>query len=153
MNIRRLLVFLSAALLTGSVLAQAKPEDQVKYRQSVMTVTGRSVGVLTGFAKGAEPFDQGVAARHAAIIAGLAEMPLALGAFGPGTNVGTHKASPKIWSEPDKFQAAYARFVQAAQALPAAAGEQKSLQVALGGTGQDLQGMSRRLPRALIRPC
>jgi cytochrome c556 len=138
-----LVVLLAAGLGAGaatSVHAQAKPEDQVKYRQATMTMSGRSVAALTAMVRGDVPFNATLAAQHARVIADVSDLPLLAGAWGPGTNVGTHKSDPKVWSEPEKFQIAYQTYVTAARALPAAAGEQKTLQAALGDLGRTCKG-------------
>ena len=141
---KKLLATLLAAGLgvaaVGTAHAQAKPEDQVKYRQATMTMSGRSVGALTAMVRGDVPFNATLAAQHARVIADVSDLPMLAGAWGPGTNVGTHKSDPKVWSEPEKFQAAYHTYVTAARALPAAAGEQKTLQAALGNLGRTCKG-------------
>jgi len=132
-----------AMALTAStaVFAQAKPEDQIKYRQAAMTVAARSSGALNAMAKGDVPFNKDVAERHALVLANLSDLPLLAGAYGPGTDKGAqHKADAKVWSEPEKFKAAYDKFAVAAKALPAAAGDQKTLQVALGDLGKTCKG-------------
>ena len=67
---KKLLATLLAAGLgvaaVGTAHAQAKPEDQVKYRQATMTMSGRSVGALTAMVRG------DVAACKAATDAGAA---------------------------------------------------------------------------------
>lgn len=141
MNIKHVVVLAVAGLSASGVFAQVKPEDQIKYRQSAMTVTARSVGALNAMAKGDVPFNKDVAQRHAAIIAGVSDLPLLAGAFGPGTDkAAPTKADPKVWSEADKFKAAYDKFTLAAKALPAAAVDQKGLQTALADLGKTCKG-------------
>ncbi|WP_018610562.1 c-type cytochrome [Uliginosibacterium gangwonense] len=131
----------AASLMSALAYAQAKPEQQIEYRQSAMTVTARSVGVLSAMAKGDIPFNKDVAQQHAALIASISDLPLTAGAFGPGTDKGAPtKADPKVWSEADKFKAGYDKFIQAAKAMPAAAVDQKSLQAALGNLGKTCKG-------------
>lgn len=141
MKIYRFAAILAASALPVLAYAQAKPEQQIEYRQSAMTVTARSVGVLAAMAKGDMPFNKEVAQRHATLIASLSDLPLTAGAYGPGTDKGAPtKADPKVWSEADKFKAAYEKFAMAARALPAAAADQKSLQAALGDLGKTCKG-------------
>lgn len=126
-----------AVLASTLAFAQTKPEQQIEYRQSAMTVLARSVGALSAMAKGDVAFNKELAQRHAAVIANLSDLPLLAGAYGPGTDKGApHKADPKVWSEVEKFKAAHDKFTLAAKALPAAAVEQKALQVALGDLGK-----------------
>jgi len=139
--------FLTLAVVTGVALAaplvfaQAKPDQQIEYRQAIMTVMARSNAVLGAMAKGDVPFNKDVAQHHANLIAGLSDLPLSAGTFGPGTDKGAPtKADPKIWSQPDKFKAAYDKFAVAAKALPAAASDQKALASALGDLGKTCKG-------------
>lgn len=140
---KRLQALAVLAALSASALAfaQAKPEQQIEYRKAAMTVTARSMGPLSAMAKGDAPFNKEVAVRHAEVIATLSDLPLLAGAYGPGTDKGaSHKSDPKVWSEPEKFKAAYDKFTVAAKVLPAAAGDLKTLQVALGELGKTCKG-------------
>lgn len=141
MKIKHVVVLALASLGVSLAFAQAKPEDQIKYRQAAMTVTARSVGVLNAIAKGDVPFNKDVAQRHAATIADISDLPFQAGAFGPGTDkAAPTKADPKVWSEPEKFKAAFDKFTLAAKALPAAAGDVVSLKTALADLGKTCKG-------------
>ncbi|GAB2905614.1 cytochrome c [Uliginosibacterium flavum] len=141
MKFQHLAVLALAGLGASAAFAQAKPEDQIKYRQSAMTVNARSSGALNAMAKGDVAFNKDVAVRHASVIADLSDLPLQAGAFGPGTDKGAPtKADPKVWSEPEKFKAAYDKFTAAAKALPAAAGDVGTLKVALADLGKTCKG-------------
>ena len=98
MNIKHVVVLAVAGLSASGVFAQVKPEDQIKYRQSAMTVTARSVGALSAMAKGDVAFNKDVAQRHAGIIAGMSDLPLLAGAYGPGTDKGAPtKSDSQVW--------------------------------------------------------
>lgn len=141
MKLKHVAVLAVASLSASAAFAQAKPEDQIKYRQSAMTVTARSVGALNAMAKGDVPFNKDVAQRHAGVIADLSDLPLLAGAYGPGTDkAAPTKADPKIWSEPEKFKAAFDKFSMAAKALPAAAGDLGTLKTALADIGKTCKG-------------
>ena len=141
MKIKHVIVLVAAGLGVSAVWAQAKPEEQIRYRQSTMTVTARSVGALNAMAKGDVPFNKDLAQRHAATIASLSDLPLAAGAYGPGTDKGAPtKADPKVWSEADKFKAAFDKFTVAASALPAASADQGTLKTALADLGKTCKG-------------
>lgn len=141
MKLQNIVVLVLASLSVSVAFAQAKPEDQIKYRQSAMTVTARSNGALNAMAKGDVAFNKDVAVRHASVIANLSDLPLQAGAYGPGTDKGAPtKADPKVWSEPEKFKAAYDKFSAAAKALPAAAGDVGTLKVALADLGKTCKG-------------
>ncbi|MBK9219919.1 MAG: cytochrome c [Uliginosibacterium sp.] len=141
MKIHQALALTTVMLASALAFAQAKREQQIEYRKSAMTVTARSMGPLSAMAKGDMPFNKEVATRHADVIATLSDLPLLAGAYGPGTDKGaSHKSDPKVWSEPEKFKAAYDKFTSAAKALPAAAGDLKTLQLALGDLGKTCKG-------------
>lgn len=141
MKIKHVVVVAVASLSAAAAFALTRPEDQIKYRQAAMSVTGRSVGALTAMARGDVPFNKDVAQRHAAVIADLSDLPLLAGAYGPGTDKGApHRSDPKVWSEADKFKAAFDKFTMAAKAMPAAAADPASLRSALGELGKTCKG-------------
>lgn len=141
MKAKHLIAIVAAALSATVVVAQVKPEDQIQYRKASMNVTARSFGVLGGMAKGDIPFNKEVAQRHANVIANLSDLPLTAGAYGAGTDKGAPtKADPKVFSEPEKFKAAYDKFSAAAHALPATAVDLASLKVAVAELGKTCKG-------------
>ncbi|MEQ1600663.1 MAG: cytochrome c [Methylophilaceae bacterium] len=126
------------ALLAGSLnvayAADPKPEEEVRYRQSVFNVIGRSCALLGAFVKGEKPYDQAAAVKAANIVASLSTLPF--GSFGPGTDVGTHKADPKIWSDSGKFKQAAEDFQAEVKKLPAAASSADTLKAQFGAVGK-----------------
>ncbi len=106
---------------SGTTLAQVKPEDVIKFRQSVYTVIGwhnRTLGLMI---KGQVPYDKDVFARNAALIAQLSQ--IAPDAFAPGSDKGAKtRAKPEIWSDAagfkkvmDNFQAEAAKLAEVAR--------------------------------------
>lgn len=94
-----------ASLLALPAFAQfRKPEDAVKYRQSVMYTMGHHFyGRLGAMVNGRVPFDAKLAAENADVIVTLARLPWV--GFGPETNgVGKSDAKPAIWTEQAKFK-------------------------------------------------
>ena len=75
-----------AALTALPAQAQfRKPEDAVKYRQSVMYVMGTSFyGRIGGMVKGRIPFDAKAAQEHADVVVTMSKLPWP--AFTPDTN-------------------------------------------------------------------
>lgn len=132
----------SAAALTTPASAQfAKPEDAIKYRQSVMTVIAAHFGRLGAMANGKAPFDAKQAAENAAVVESLVKLPWA--AFGEGTDKGGNtKALPEIWKEQAKFKEAADKLVTEAGKLNAAAkvGTLDSLKGAFGNAGGACKG-------------
>jgi cytochrome c556 len=98
-------LFALAVLATLPAHAQfRKPEDAVRYRQSVMYVMGTSFySRLGAMAKGRVPFDAQVAQEHADVVATMSRLPWP--AFTPDTNgVGRTDAKPNLWNELPKFK-------------------------------------------------
>ena len=115
------LIGTSTLLASGTVSAQAKPEDVIKFRKSVYTVVGWHVRPLGAMVKGQMPFDQAVFLKNAEIVADMAS--IAPDAFTAGSDKGAEtRAKPEIWSDAagfkkvmDNFQAESAKLVQVAR--------------------------------------
>lgn len=129
---------LTGALLSSTpVLAQfAKPEDAVRYRQSVMFIMQYNVGRVAAMVQGKAPFDAKVAAESAANAEFMSKLPWP--AYVAGTDkVGNTRAKPEIWSDAAKFnetaeklQAEMAKFSAAAKT-----GSLDNIKATLGGVG------------------
>ncbi len=125
---------LFAGALHVAYAADPKPEEEVRYRQSVFNVIGRNCNLLGAFVKGEKPYDQAAAVKAANIVASLSTLPF--GSFGPGTDVGTHKADPKVWSDTGKFKQAADNFQAEVKKLPAAAGSADALKEQFGAVAK-----------------
>ena len=93
-----------AALVALPASAQfRKPEDAVKYRQSVMYVMGTSFYARIGaMANGRIPYDPKLAQEHADVVVTMSRLPWP--AFTPDTNgVGRTEAKSNVWTEQPKF--------------------------------------------------
>jgi cytochrome c556 len=106
---RRLILAAAAVAGLATALPAAaqfqKPEDAIKYRQSVMTVMANHFGRVAAMANGRVPFDAKVAADNAAIAATMSRLPFV--AYGEGTDKGAPtRARPEIWTDAAKFKAA-----------------------------------------------
>ena len=139
MNFRQLgLKIAIPALLitaTGVALAQfQKPEDAIKYRQSVLTVMSNHFGRIGAVVKGEAPYNKDDVAKNAALVATLSTLPWQ--AFGPGTEGG--KAQPDIWTENAKFKSANEKLQSATAELNLAAqsGNLDNVKKAFGAVGQ-----------------
>ena len=137
MKLHRIILATSASVLalsTGTALAQfQKPEDAIKYRQSVYTVMANSFGKIGAVVKGEAPFNKEDVAKNAAIVQIMSTLPWQ--AFGPGTEGG--KAQPAIWSENAKFKAASEKMQLAVVDLNKAAqsGDLENIKKAFGAAG------------------
>jgi cytochrome c556 len=139
MKLKTLVLAIVATGIAGSALAEVKPEDQIRYRQSVMNVMGRSFGALNAMAKGEAPYDKDATMKNAAIVEMMSGLPAP--AFGPGTEKGAPtKADLKIWSETDKFKKAYEKMVEEVKKLPQAANDEAKLKAQVGETGKACKG-------------
>lgn len=103
--VRTLGLLALAGTLAASALAQfRKPEDAVKYRQSVMYTMGNHFYSRLGpMANGRVPFDAKVAAENADLVMTLSRLPWV--GFGPETNgVGKTEAKAAVWTDTAKFK-------------------------------------------------
>ena len=103
---RKYLLAVSAVVMTlttTGAAAQAKPEDVIKYRQSVYKVMNWNFGPMAAMVKGDKPYDKEAFARHAAIVSQMS--PLAMEGFAAGSDKGAEtKAKPEIWAKPADFK-------------------------------------------------
>lgn len=98
-------VLVLAACLAIPAAAQfRKPEDAVKYRQSVMFTMGNHFySRIGGMVNGRIPFDAKVAQENADLVLTLSRLPWV--AFTPDTNgMGKSDVKPAIWTEQAKFK-------------------------------------------------
>ena len=126
------------ALSTPASAQFSKPEDAIRYRQSVMTVMAhhfyRSLGAM---ANGRIAFDAKQAADSAAIVDTLSRLPWT--AFGEGTGKGANtSALPEIWKDPAKFKEASEKMLAEIVKLNAAAkvGTLEALKPAYGNAAR-----------------
>lgn len=111
----------STLLASGTVAAQVKPEEVIKFRQSVYTVIGWHVRPMGDMVKGQIPYDQAEFLRNAGIVAKMSTV--APHAFPAGSDTGAKtRAKPEIWSDAagfkkvmDNFQAEAAKMAEVAK--------------------------------------
>ena len=100
-----------AAVSGGTVFAQVKPEDSIKYRQAVYAIIGYHFGgTLAPMVRGDKPYDKEAFARSAGIVAQVA--PLAHEGFAPGSDKGNTKAKPEVWTNRVDFDAKMKKMVE-----------------------------------------
>jgi cytochrome c556 len=132
---------LAVILLANTSFAFAqfqKPEDAIKYRQSVFTVMANSFGKIGAVVKGEAPYNKDEVAKNVAIVAMMSALPWQ--AFGPGTEGG--KGQSAIWSDQAKFKAAQDKMQLAIVSLNTAAqsGDLEGIKKAFGTAGQTCKG-------------
>ncbi|MCB5189145.1 cytochrome c [Methylobacillus arboreus] len=135
--------FILAVVLAGSVqgayAADPKPEEEIRYRQSVFNVIGRNFNALGAIAKGERPYDQAFAVKTANLVELLA--PLPFGSFGPGTDKGAlHRSDAKIWTDQAKYKEATDKFLAEVSKLSTSAKDLNSLKAQVGEIGKTCKG-------------
>ncbi|MBX6319886.1 cytochrome c [Pigmentiphaga sp.] len=121
-------------LAPGTAAAQfAKPEDAIKYRQSVLTVMANHFGRIAPVVRGQQPYDPEQVKADVEIVAMMSKLPWS--AFGQGTEGGA--ARPAVWSEGAKFKQAQERLQGDIAKLVAAAqsGDLAQVRTAYGAVG------------------
>jgi cytochrome c556 len=139
MNRSLLATGLALGLLTSLPAAAQfqKPEDAIKYRQSVMTLMGNHVARLGAMVQGRVPFDAKVAAENADVVAVLARLPN--GGFIQGSDKGAPtRAKAEIWAEAPKFKEHADKLIEVTGKLDVAAksGNLDQIRAAFGPVGQ-----------------
>lgn len=134
---------LGAALLAGLGVASAADapalSDKVAIREAMMKNVGASMGVMAKIAKGEAEFEAG------AVLGALRTMnAVALGfhdQFPEGTETAESEAGPKIWAEPEAFEAAVAKFVaDTTAAVAMAPADADGMKQAMGLVGANCKG-------------
>jgi cytochrome c556 len=145
-RLEKCLVIAAVALVIPLVVAaQAKPEEAIRARQSIMRVIGLNFGPIGKMASGDAAFDKTVFQTNAARMEAVWAMNPGQ-YFVPGTDKAVPgakianftDAKPEIWAQPDKFKAAAERAGQAIANLSQAAksGDEKAMRAAAGAVGQ-----------------
>jgi cytochrome c556 len=102
-HLRAAAVVLSVCLAIPAWAQFRKPEEAIKYRQSVMFTMGNHLYLRLGpMVNGRVPFDAKAAVDNADLVATLSRLPWI--AFQPGTDKGDTDAKPAVWTEQAKFK-------------------------------------------------
>ena len=132
---------LAAAAFTMAAPASAqfaKPEDAVKYRQSVMFVMAQHFGRVGAMVNGRAPYDAKAAADNAEIALEMSRLPWPGFATSTKDITSNTKAKPEIWADQAKFKDHGDKMQAEMQKLAAAAktGSLDNLKTAFGPTAQ-----------------
>jgi cytochrome c556 len=131
------LIVLAAAAAIPAHAQFRKPEDAVKYRQSVMYVMGTNFYSRVGaMANGRIPYDAKLAQDYADVVVTMSKLPWP--AFTPDTNgVGRTDAKPEVWTETAKFNDSRDKMLAEVGKLQAASrtGDLDALRAAYRSTG------------------
>ena len=91
-------------MLIGAAYAQfSRPEDAIKYRQSVMFVIAQHFGRLGAVVKGQQPYDQKTFASNTAVIESLSGLPWEAFLV-PGSDRGKTTLKSSVLKNPDGFK-------------------------------------------------
>jgi cytochrome c556 len=102
-KITKIAIVASAIAVASVAIAQPKPENFVKQRQSALALIGWYFGPMGAVAKGEKPFDKDDAVRRTTNLVALSKMPWE--GFVAGTEkVGNTKALPAVWTNNAKFK-------------------------------------------------
>lgn len=119
--LKTIAVLVVFGILIGAAMAQfSKPEDAIKYRQSVMFVIAQHFGRLGAMVKGQQPYDQMTFASNTAVIEALSG--LAWEAFlVPGSDRGKTTMKSSVLKDPDGLKSLSQQFQLEVGKLSAAA--------------------------------
>lgn len=139
----KLLLALVSVALTGTAVAQAKPEDAIKYRQSGYAFMAWNMGRIKQNVEGNFNKDEVVKAANA--IQAIANS--GMGAlYLPGTDKGKgweeSRAKPEIWTDKEKMGKVATEFVKEANEMAkvAAGGDAAAVKAQLGKLGGTCKG-------------
>lgn len=133
-------VAIALGAAAGAALAQAKPEQLVKQRQSVMTLQGKYFGPLAAMAQGKAPFNPEIVQRNAGYLEVLTKMPW--DAFDPSTKDVKSAALPEIYTNQAKFKEAAERLQSEAAKLAqvSKSGDEGAVKAQIGAVGKACGG-------------
>ncbi|MGQ0655427.1 MAG: c-type cytochrome [Betaproteobacteria bacterium] len=127
-------------LVSGTALAQAKPEILVKQRQSVMTLQGKYFGPMAGMMQGKIPYDAAVVQRNAGFLDNLSRMPW--DGFHESTRDVKSAALPAVFTDQAKFREAASRLENEASRLVqvSRSGDEAAVKAQIGAVGKACGG-------------
>ena len=142
-------LMLATAGVSSLALAQMKPEDAIRARQSIMHVMALNFGPVAAMAQGKIPFNKETFTTDALRLQSVWQMNPAH-YFLPGTDkpvpgsliAGFTHAKADIWSKPEKFKKAAEHASEAIDKLAQAtrSGDEGAMKSAAGGVGKACKG-------------
>jgi cytochrome c556 len=127
-------VVTATLLIAATAHAQfAKPEDAIKYRQSVFTVAGTHFARLAGMARGTVPYDAAKAQESAKIVDSLMQLPWE--AFVPNSGAAPAKMKGDPLANMGDVKQLSDKLLAETAKLPASAGNLDNLKAQVGATG------------------
>jgi len=138
-NVAKVMIFvLIAVFLFGAAYAQfAKPEDAIKYRQSVMLLNSQHAKWMYAVVQGKAPYDKDEFSANAEVVAMLATLPWK--AFmEPGTDKGDTFMTSAVFEKEEQFREMSESFEKATAKLAATAkgGDLNAIKAQFGQVAQ-----------------
>jgi cytochrome c556 len=115
---RALTAIIGLALIMAGSADAAEPQDEIDYRQSIMTAVKGHNAAAQDIIRGKVAFSDYLPAHADAIVALFAELDHI---FPEGSDFGETAALPAIWEKPEEFAKAVDKAQQAAQRFADAA--------------------------------
>ena len=128
---------LAFAVVSAGAIAQTKPEDAIKLRQSAMKLIGYNFGSIGAMVNDKKPYNKDEAIRNANRIEALSGHPWEF--FVAGTDKGAEtKAKADIWKDQAKFEAVGKKMETETAKLAQVArnGDQAALKTQFGAAAQ-----------------
>ena len=96
-------VLIIFGIFIGAAYAQfSRPEDAIKYRQSVMVVIAQHFGRMGAMVKGTQPYVKKKFAENSAVVEALAGLAWEAFIF-PGSDEGRTTMKSSVLTDPDEF--------------------------------------------------
>lgn len=129
-------VVVAAGLASGVALAQMKPEQMVKQRQSAMTLIAKYWGPMVPMMQGKVPMNMQIVQRNAGYLDNLSRMPW--DGFDAATKDVKSAALPAIWTDNAKFAEAAERLQNETNKLyqVSRGGDEAAIKAQLGAVGK-----------------
>lgn len=128
--------------IIGATNAQfSRPEDAIKYRQSVMFLIAQHFGRIAAVIKGQSPYDSDSVAQNAMLVETLSKLPWEAFAV-QGTDKGQTRLKTNALTEPDRFRKAANELEATSTKLAAAAkqGKLDAIKAPFGEVAKSCQG-------------
>jgi len=140
---KKLAATLAVALLmsTTATVAENSFEQEIEYRQGVMSILSWNMKHLGGMLKGKQPYDAEKIKTHAADIASVASLNIMAG-FPEDSTGEDSSALEDIWMDFETFEEKMDDFKKAADAMNMAAqsGDKGAVATAMGPLGDSCKG-------------
>ena len=138
-KVARIMIFvLIAVFVFGAAYAQfAKPEDAIKYRQSVMLLNSQHAKWMYAVVQGKAPYDKDEFSANADVVEMLTTLPWQA-MMEPGTDKGDTTMSSAVFEKVEQFREAAGSFETAAAKLATTArgGDLNAVKAQFGKTVQ-----------------